>query len=82
MTETKRTDRVDLRYKYESKEAAKAARKQRHEWDKANYERRTVWLRKGTKEKIEVASEKAGKSRRAFIIDAIEKEIKAVMNEE
>lgn len=72
-----------LRYKYESEEAAKAAaRKQRHKWDMENYERTTCWFRKGMNEKITAASEKAGKSKRGFINDALEKEIKLVMGEE
>ena len=71
MTEEKKK-KEKARYKYESKEAAMAAaRKTRHQWDKENYERTTVYMPKGMNEQIQLAADKVGTSKRAFTIDAI-----------
>ena len=72
----------DKRTKYESREAAKAAaRKTRHQWDKENYERTTVYMPKGMNEQIQLAADKVGTSKRAFTIDAIKAALERTFHE-
>lgn len=89
MTEEEKKER---KYnKYESREAAKAAaRRTKHQWDKDNYERTTVYMPIGMNaklyscaEKLGVVDPKTGKpSKRAFVIGTLEKAIKETLDEE
>ena len=77
--------------KYESREAAMAAaRRTKHQWDKDNYERTTVYMPIGMNaklyscaEKLGIVDPKTGKpSKRAFVIGTLEKAIKETLDEE
>ncbi|BFH10715.1 transcriptional regulator [Paenibacillus melissococcoides] len=53
----------------------KAATRAKDKYNSANYDQIKLWGRKGDRERIDVAAAKSGKSRNAFIMEAIEEKI-------
>ena len=57
---------------YDSDEAKKRARQQRHQWNKDNYDLLGMRIPKGYNAKIGECAEKLNVSKRQFVIDVLE----------
>ncbi|GAC41309.1 hypothetical protein [Paenibacillus popilliae] len=52
-----------------------AATRAKQKYNNANYDQVRVWVRKGEKGRIDAAAAKLGKSRNAFVVEAIDEKI-------
>jgi len=54
----------------------KASTRAKNKYNAANYDQIKLWGKRGDRDRIDEAAQKAGMSRNAFILEAIEEKIK------
>jgi predicted DNA-binding protein len=60
----------------EQEKRGKAATRAKDKYNAANYDQVKLWVKKGDRDRIDEIAERAGMSRNAFILEAIEEKIK------
>lgn len=60
----------------------KASTRAKDKYNAANYDQVKLWVRKGDRARIDAEAERAGMSRNAFILEAIEEKIARAKEQE
>ena len=64
------------------KKEGNSATRAKNKYNTATYDQVKIWASKGDRDRFDVAAKRYGKSRNAFILEAIEEKIKRLEGEE
>lgn len=63
------------------KKEGNSATRAKNKYNTANYDQVKIWASKGDRDRFDAAAKKSGKSRNAFILEAVEEKIKRLEGE-